>query len=169
MPPNTVPHRPVRVDLRPVGQRSYDCAGYQGERGFIRLLVTPPKELLGCDCFRLWFSVESRVMPSSLLTLTRGLLSYTLPSLVCNQSETEMQLEGYFGLETAGRSRRVKLKFGDSIQGELISTDTPGVIQEVDANTAARHIHHNKEILDEIDGPLSYQEAMQFLLFGGTQ
>jgi len=152
MPPKVAPtpHRPLRIDLRPVGQRIYDCAGYRGERGFVRLLVTPPKDLLGCDGFRLWFVAEGGVLPSCSLALERGLLTYTLPSQVCAQSESEMQLEGSVGTEIVGLSRKVKLRFGESVQGEIIllGTDAPTIAQEVSANTAARHKHPNKKVLD---------------------
>ena len=137
----------------------YDCeAGIIGEHYATELIVTPPAimptEAVYCLCF------EPGGLSEIILQTTDGAFSYPLPSAVTATPYCCVTLIGYVGSEQIYKSRMVRLHFSQTADGDAdIDPQQPGIIAEVNRNTAARHSHDNKAVLDkfaESDGQPTY-------------
>jgi len=137
----------------------YDCeAGIIGEHYATELIVTPPAIMPTEAVYRLCF--EPGGLSEIILQTTDGAFSYPLPSAVTATSCCCVTLIGYVGSEQVYKSRMVRLHFSQTADGDnSIDLQQPGIVDEVNQNTAARHTHENKAVLDkfaETDGKPTY-------------
>ena len=138
----------------------YDCeAGIIGEHYATELIVTPPVIMPSEAVYRLCF--EPGGLSEIILQTTDGTFSYPLPSAVTATPYCCVTLIGYVGSEQIYKSRMVRLHFSQTADGDAdIDPQQPGIIAEVNRNTAARHSHDNKSVLDKFaeskDGKPTY-------------
>ncbi len=137
----------------------YDCeAGIIGEHYATELVVTPPAIMPTEAVYRLCF--EPGGLSEIILQTTDGAFSYPLPSAVTATPYCCVTLIGYVGSEQIYKSRMVRLHFSQTADGDSsIDLQQPGIVDEVNRNTAARHDHDNKSVLDkfaESDGEPTY-------------
>ena len=137
----------------------YDCeAGIIGEHYATELIVTPPAIMPTEAVYRLCF--EPGGLSEIILQTTDGAFSYPLPSAVTATPHCCVTLIGYVGSEQIYKSRMVRLHFSQTADGDSsIDLQQPGIVDEVNRNTAARHDHDNKSVLDkfaESDGKPTY-------------
>lgn len=137
----------------------YDCeAGIIGEHYATELIVTPPAIMPTEAVYRLCF--EPGGLSEIILQTTDGAFSYPLPSAVTATPYCCVTLIGYVGSEQIYKSRMVRLHFSQTADGDAdIDPQQPGIIAEVNRNTAARHSHANKSVLDRLsdaDGKLQF-------------
>lgn len=137
----------------------YDCeAGIIGEHYATELIVTPPAIMPTEAVYRLCF--EPGGLSEIILQTTDGAFSYPLPSAVTATPHCCVTLIGYVGSEQIYKSRMVRLHFSQTADGDSsIDLQQPGIVDEVNRNTAARHDHDNKSVLDkfaETDGKPTY-------------
>ena len=126
----------------------YDCeAGIIGEHYATELIVTPPAIMPTEAVYRLCF--EPGGLSEIILQTTDGAFSYPLPSAVTATPYCCVTLIGYVGSEQIYKSRMVRLHFSQTADGDSsIDLQQPGIADEVNRNTAARHTHANKSVLD---------------------
>ena len=141
-------------------ENRYDCeAGIIGEHYATELIVTPPVIMPSEAVYRLCF--EPGGLSEIILQTTDGTFSYPLPSAVTATSCC-VTLIGYVGSEQIYKSRMVRLHFSQAADGDssIIDPRQPGIVDEVNQNTAARHGHDNKAVLDLLsesdDGNLQF-------------
>nr|DAF64393.1 MAG TPA: hypothetical protein [Siphoviridae sp. ct9UA16] len=137
----------------------YDCeAGIIGEHYATELIVTPPAIMPAEAVYRLCF--EPGGLSEIILQTTDGAFSYPLPSAVTATPYCCVTLIGYVGSEQIYKSRMVRLHFSQTADGDSsIDLQQPGIVDEVNRNTAARHTHANKSVLDRLsdaDGKLQF-------------
>ena len=138
----------------------YDCeAGIIGEHYATELIVTPPAIMPTEAVYRLCF--EPGGLSEIILQTTDGAFSYPLPSAVTATPYCCVTLIGYVGSEQIYKSRMVRLHFSQTADGDSsIDLQQPGIVDEVNRNTAARHSHSNKAVLDKFaeskDGKPTY-------------
>ena len=137
----------------------YDCeAGIIGEHYATELIVTPPAIMPTEAVYRLCF--EPGGLSEIILQTTDGAFSYPLPSAVTATPYCCVTLIGYVGSEQIYKSRMVRLHFSQTADGDSsIDLQQPGIVDEVNRNTAARHTHANKSVLDRLsdaDGKLQF-------------
>lgn len=137
----------------------YDCeAGIIGEHYATELIVTPPVIMPTEAVYRLCF--EPGGLSEIILQTTDGAFSYPLPSAVTATPYCCVTLIGYVGSEQIYKSRMVRLHFSQTADGDSsIDLQQPGIVDEVNRNTAARHGHDNKFVLDRLsdaDGKLQF-------------
>lgn len=137
----------------------YDCeAGIIGEHYATELIVTPPAIMPTEAVYRLCF--EPGGLSEIILQTTDGAFSYPLPSAVTATPYCCVTLIGYVGSEQIYKSRMVRLHFSQTADGDSsIDLQQPGIVDEVNRNTAARHGHDNKFVLDRLsdaDGKLQF-------------
>lgn len=141
-------------------ENRYDCeAGIIGEHYATELIVTPPAIMPSEAVYRLCF--EPGGLSEIILQTTDGTLPYPLPSAVTATPYCCVTLIGYVGSEQIYKSRMVRLHFSQTADGDssIIDPRQPGIVDEVNQNTAARHGHDNKAVLDkfaESDGKPTY-------------
>ena len=126
----------------------YDCeAGIIGEHYATELIVTPPAIMPAEAVYRLCF--EPGGLSEIILQTTDGAFSYPLPSAVTATPYCCVTLIGYVGSEQIYKSRMVRLHFSQTADGDSsIDLQQPGIVDEVNRNTAARHGHDNKPVID---------------------
>ena len=126
----------------------YDCeAGIIGEHYATELIVTPPAIMPTEAVYRLCF--EPGGLSEIILQTTDGAFSYPLPSAVTATPYCCVTLIGYVGNEQIYKSRMVRLHFSQTADGDSsIDLQQPGIVDEVNRNTAARHSHENKAVID---------------------
>ena len=126
----------------------YDCeAGIIGEHYATELIVTPPAIMPTEAVYRLCF--EPGGLSEIILQTTDGAFSYPLPSAVTATPYCCVTLIGYVGSEQIYKSRMVRLHFSQTADGDSsIDLQQPGIVYEVNRNTAARHGHDNKSVID---------------------
>ena len=138
----------------------YDCeAGIIGEHYATELIVTPPAIMPTEAVYRLCF--EPGGLSEIILQTTDGAFSYPLPSAVTATPYCCVTLIGYVGSEQIYKSRMVRLHFSQTADGDnSIDLQQPGIVDEVNRNTAARHSHANESVLDKFaeskDGKPTY-------------
>lgn len=141
-------------------ENRYDCeAGIIGEHYATELIVTPPAIMPTEAVYRLCF--EPGGLSEIILQTTDGAFSYPLPSAVTATPYCCVTLIGYVGSEQVYKSRMVRLHFSQTADGDnSIDLQQPGIVDEVNQNTAARHSHANKAVLDKFaeseDGKPTY-------------
>lgn len=129
-------------------ENRYDCeAGIIGEHYATELIVTPPAIMPTEAVYRLCF--EPGGLSEIILQTTDGAFSYPLPSAVTATPYCCVTLIGYAGSEQVYKSRMVRLRFSQTADGDSsIDLQQPGIVDEVNRNTAARHSHDNKSVID---------------------
>nr|DAL00305.1 MAG TPA: hypothetical protein [Caudoviricetes sp.] len=140
-------------------EHRYDCeAGIVGEHNATELIITPPAIMPDEAVYRLCFEPGgvSEIIPK----MSDGTLAYPLSAAVTATAFCCMTLIGYIGNEQVYKSRMVQLHFCRAADGDAdIDPQQPGIVAEVNRNTAARHTHENKPVLDkfaETDGKPTY-------------
>lgn len=149
--------RTITVDYaRP---RGYDV-GYRAENNFTVLALPVPEELEGADSYRVYFeSTVGEYLQTELLTPVDGYVSVKITSdVVPEPGNMAAQLVAFADGEIVGKAPMItgsaKVSIPDGT--ERLS---PSLAAEIALNTAARHSHDNKPVLDkfaEKDGKPTY-------------
>lgn len=149
--------RTITVDYaRP---RGYDV-GYRAENNFTLLALPVPKELEGADSYRVYFeSTVGEYLQTELLTPADGYVTVKITSdVVPEPGNMAAQLVAFGAGEIVGYSpvitgtAKVSIPDGTERLGHSLAA-------EIALNTAARHDHDNKAVLDkfaESDGEPTY-------------
>lgn len=149
--------RTITVDYaRP---RGYDV-GYRAENNFTELSLPVPAELEGADSYRVYFeSTVGECLQTELLTPTDGYVTVKITSdIVPEPGNMAAQLVAFADGEIVGYAPVITGTAKVSIPGgtERLSHS---LAAEIALNTAARHSHDNKSVLDkfaETDGKPTY-------------
>lgn len=149
--------RKITVDYgRP---RGYDV-GYRAENNFTELSLPVPAELEGADSYRVYFeSTVGEYLQTGLLTPVDGYVAVKITSdVVPEPGNMAAQLVAFGAGEIVGYAPMItgsaKVSIPDGT--ERLS---PSLAAEIALNTAARHSHENKAVLDkfaETDGKPTY-------------
>ena len=149
--------RTITVDYaRP---RGYDI-GYRAENNFTLLALPIPAELEGADSYRVYFeSTVGEYLQTELLTPADGYVTVKITSdVVPEPGNMAAQLVAFAGGEIVGYAPMItgsaKVSIPDGT--ERLSHS---LAAEIALNTAARHTHANKSVLDkfaETDGKPTY-------------
>lgn len=149
--------RTITVDYaRP---RGYDV-GYRAENNFTLLALPVPAELEGADSYRVYFeSTVGEYLQTELLTPTDGYVTVKITSdIVPEPGNMAAQLVAFADGEKVGYAPMItgsaKVSIPDGT--ERLSHS---LAAEIALNTAARHSHDNKSVLDkfaETDGKPTY-------------
>lgn len=149
--------RTITVDYaRP---RGYDV-GYRAENNFTLLALPIPAELEGADSYRVYFeSTVGEYLQTELLTPADGHVTVKVTSdIVPEPGNMAAQLVAFRAGEIVGYAPMItgtaKVSIPDGT--EQLSHS---LAAEIALNTAARHTHENKAVLDkfaETDGKLTY-------------
>lgn len=149
--------RTITVDYaRP---RGYDV-GYRAENNFTLLSLPVPAELEGADSYRVYFeSTVGEYLQTELLTPTDGYVTVKITSdIVPEPGNMAAQLVAFADGEIVGYAPVItgtaKVSIPDGT--ERLSHS---LAAEIALNTAARHSHANKSVLDkfaETDGKPTY-------------
>lgn len=149
--------RTITVDYaRP---RGYDV-GYRAENNFTLLALPVPAELEGADSYRVYFeSTVGEYLQTELLTPTDGYVTVKITSdIVPEPGNMAAQLVAFADGEKVGYAPVItgtaKVSIPDGT--ERLSHS---LAAEIALNTAARHSHDNKAVLDkfaETDGKPTY-------------
>ena len=149
--------RKITVDYaRP---RGYDV-GYRAENNFTELSLPVPVELEGADSYRVYFeSTVGEYLQTELLTPTDGYVTVKITSdIVPEPGNMAAQLVAFRAGEIVGYAPMItgtaKVSIPDGT--ERLSRS---LAAEIALNTAARHTHENKAVLDkfaETDGKPTY-------------
>lgn len=150
--------RTIKVEYsRP---RGYDV-GYRAENNFTVLALPVPKELEGADSYRVYFeSTVGEYLQTELLTPADGYVTVKITSdVVPEPGNMAAQLVAFADGEIVGKAPMItgsaKVSIPDGT--ERLS---PSLAAEIALNTAARHSHDNKAVLDKFaeskDGKPTY-------------
>ncbi len=149
--------RTVKVEYsRP---RGYDV-GYRAENNFTLLALPVPEELEGADSYRVYFeSTVGEYLQTELLTPADGYVTVKITSdIVPEPGNMAAQLVAFADGEIVGYAPMItgsaKVSIPDGT--ERLSHS---LAAEIALNTAARHSHENKSVLDkfaESDGKPTY-------------
>lgn len=149
--------RTITVDYaRP---RGYDV-GYRAENNFTELSLPVPAELEGADSYRVYFeSTVGEYLQTELLTPTNGYVTVKITSdIVPEPGNMAAQLVAFANNKIVGYAPMItgsaKVSIPDGT--ERLSHS---LAAEIALNTAARHTHENKAVLDkfaESDGKPTY-------------
>lgn len=150
--------RTITVDYaRP---RGYDV-GYRAENNFTLLALPVPEELEGADSYRVYFeSTVGECLQTELLTSTDGYVTVKITSdIVPEPGNMAAQLVAFRAGEIVGYAPMItgsaKVSIPDGT--ERLSHS---LAAEIALNTAARHTHENKAVLDKFaeskDGKPTY-------------
>lgn len=152
--------RTVKIDYSLVSPKvSYDgnAIGIQGEHRASELVIVPPLDMPSGLEYRLAFDPGGM---SDTLSLTDGELRYELPQSITRHEVVSMNIEGYEGGDRIYKSVMVELYFDEAVDTDSpVDADGHSIGAEVAKNTAARHTHDNKAILDKLSvagGKLQY-------------
>ena len=138
--------------------------GYIGEHNETQLLITPPTELAedtDIVSYSLAFGVNGKTYHSATVVKAET-FTVDLWQEITQSAIAYMQIEGYDANgDILAKSKVLSGKFLPSVKGAEETADfTPPIIAEIAANTAARHTHSNKSVLDEIgdsEGKMTYR------------
>lgn len=161
--------RTITVDYaRP---RGYDV-GYRAENNFTLLALPVPEELEGADSYRVYFeSTVGEYLQTELLTPADGYVTVKITSdVVPEPGNMAAQLVAFADGEIVGYAPMItgsaKVSIPDGT--ERLSHS---LAAEIALNTAARHTHANKSVLDkfaETDGKPTYNGEALGGSGGGT-
>lgn len=144
---------------------SYDL-GRIGEHNATELVITPPTSLSGDSrtaLYRVQFRTGSEIVTSE--SYTEVPFTVALWQQLTEHSRLSLQVVAYDANgEYIGKSDKLSgFYFNASVSGTLAEADEQlhGLEAEIAENTAARHTHSNKPVLDELDedinGDLTYK------------
>ena len=152
--------RTVKIDYSLANPKvSYDgsAIGIQGEHRASELVIVPPPDMPSGLEYRLAFDPGGM---SDTLSLTDGELRYELPQSITRHEVVSMNIEGYEGADRIYKSVMVELYFNEAVDTDNpVDADGHSIGAEVAENTAARHTHSNKSVLDKLSvagGKLQY-------------
>ena len=152
--------RTVKIDYSLANPKvSYDgsAIGIQGEHRASELVIILPPDMPSELEYRLAFDPGGM---SDTLSLMDGELRYELPQSITRHEVVSMNIEGYEGAARIYKSVMVELYFDEAVDTDSpVDADGHSIGAEVAENTAARHTHSNKDILDgfgETDGQPTY-------------
>ena len=152
--------RTVKIDYSSANPKvSYDgsAIGIQGEHRASELVIIPPPDMPSGLSYRLAFDPGGQ---SDTLSLTDGELRYELPQSITRHEVVSMNIEGYEGADRIYKSVMVELYFNEAVDTDNpVDADGHSIGAEVAENTAARHTHDNKTVLDKLSvagGKLQY-------------
>ena len=152
--------RTIKIDFSS-GNPKIECdssaAGIQGEHRASELVIILPPDMPSGLSYRLAFDPGGQ---SYTLSLTNGELRYELPQSITRHEVVSMNIEGYEGRNRIYKSVMVELYFDEAVDTDSpVDADGHSIGAEVAENTAARHTHSNKAILDKLSvagGKLQY-------------
>lgn len=153
--------RTIKIDFSS-GTPKIECdssaAGIQGEHRASELVIILPPDMPSGLSYRLAFDPGGQ---SDTMSLTDGELRYELPQSVTQHDAVSMTVEGYEGEARIYKSVMVELYFDAAVDTDNpVDVDGHSIGAEVAANTAARHSHENKAVLDKFaeseDGKPTY-------------
>ena len=133
--------------------------GYMGEHNETALRIVPPESMLDNTAivsFVIALSSGGRVYHSAATTreaaIETGYVETLLFKDVTGYEELEIQLEAYDNNRSLLAKTEVVYGYIEvSVDGEdAIADEDAGIIADIAANSAARHTHTNKEVLDRI-------------------
>ena len=149
--------RTITVDYtRP---RGYDV-GYRTENNFTLLALPIPAELEGADSYRVYFeSTIGEYLQTEILTPVDGYVTVTLTSdIVPEPGQIAAQLVAFADGDIVGYAPVIHGYAKQSIP-DGTKRLSHSLAAEIALNTAARHSHDNKSVLDKLsvaDGKLQY-------------
>lgn len=150
--------RTITVDYaRP---RGYDV-GYRAENNFTELSLPVPAGLEGADSYRVYFeSTVGEYLQTELLTPTDGYVTVKITSdIVPEPGNMAAQLAAFRAGEIVGRAPMITGSAKASIP-DGTERFSHSLAAEIALNTAARHTHENKAVLDKFaeseDGKPTY-------------
>lgn len=142
--------------------RGYDV-GYRAENNFTLLALPVPEELEGADSYRVYFeSTVGEYLQTELLTPADGYVTVKITSdIVPEPGNMAAQLVAFADGEIVGYAPMItgsaKVSIPDGTERLSYS-----LAAEIALNTAARHSHDNKSVLDLLstaDGKLQYNSS----------
>jgi len=130
----------------------YVCGEF-GEHNAESLVVSIPQDMQNAgSAYRLAFLGVASLSPvrTHPLTPENNKVTYPLPQSVTSMREADMTLEEYNGDDLLRKSTMVRLVFNCAVpDGDESINESPTLVEEITANTAARHTHANKTVLDK--------------------
>lgn len=140
--------------------RGYEI-GYQGENNIVNLVLPVPSHIEGADGYRVYFeSSAGEYLQTELLTPVDGCVTVTLTSdIIPAPGQIAAQLVAFADGDIIGKAPVV---YGTALYA-IPSGSTEQVSKSIEAeialNSAARHTHANKFVLDRLsdaDGKLQF-------------
>lgn len=150
-----MPIRRITIDF--TAQQSINCrmCGYIGEHNATELLIIPPVEMAenaAVTVYAAVFTTNGKRIPSRTY-LKNEELSIALWQQLTQSPVLNVQLEAYDGDgELVAKSPMVYLALLPAARGAETEADygSDGIAAEIAENTAARHEHNNKTVLDKL-------------------
>ncbi len=140
--------------------RGYEI-GYQGENNIVNLVLPVPSHIEGADGYRVYFeSSAGEYLQTELLTPVDGCVTVTLTSdIIPAPGQIAAQLVAFADGDIIGKAPVI---YGTALYA-IPSGSTEQVSKSIEAeialNSAARHTHANKSVLDRLsdaDGKLQF-------------
>ena len=140
--------------------RGYEI-GYQGENNIVNLVLPVPSHIEGADGYRVYFeSSAGEYLQTELLTPVDGCVTVTLTSdIIPAPGQIAAQLVAFADGDIIGKAPVI---YGTALYA-IPSGSTEQVSKSIEAeialNSAARHTHANKPVLDRLsdaDGKLQF-------------
>lgn len=150
-----MPIRRITIDF--TTQQPINCrmCGYIGEHNATELLIIPPVEMAenaAVTVYAAVFTTNGKRIPSRTYLKSEE-LSIALWQQLTQSPVLNVQLEAYDGDgELVAKSPMVYLALLPAARGAETETDygSNGIAAEIAENTAARHEHNNKTVLDKL-------------------
>lgn len=149
--------RTIKVDYsRP---RGYEI-GYQGENNIVNLALPVPEHIEEADGYRVYFeSSAGEYLQTELLTPVDGYVTVTLMSdIIPAPGQIAAQLVAFADGDIIGKAPVI---YGTALYAIPSGTEqvSKSIEAEIALNSAARHTHVNKDVLDRLsdkDGKLQF-------------
>lgn len=151
-----MPIRRITIDF--TAQQPINCrmCGYIGEHNATELLIIPPVEMAenaAVTAYAAVFTTNGKRIPSRTYLKSEE-LSIALWQQLTQSPVLNVQLEAYDGDgELVAKSPMIYLALLPAARGAETEADygSDGIAAEIAENTAARHEHNNKTVLDKLD------------------
>lgn len=139
--------------------RGYEI-GYQGENNIVNLALPVPEHIEGADGYRVYFeSSAGEYLQTELLTPVDGYVNVTLTSdIIPAPGQIAAQLVAFADGDIIGKAPVI---YGTALYAIPSGTErvSKSIEAEIALNSAARHTHANKDVLDRLsdkDGKLQF-------------
>lgn len=145
--------RKVYIDLSRLKNNYF--LGYCGEHNMTEIEITINQELAEADSFSLKFSVCGTSKIITNLTAANNKISYVLPQditgILDKKCQCLVQVIAYLDGVIIGKSELIECYFDDAISEKTTEIDENiiSLESEILLNTANRHNHENKEVIDK--------------------
>lgn len=145
--------RKVFIDLSRLKNNYF--LGYCGEHEMTEIEITINQELAEADSFSLKFSVCGTSKIITNLTAANNKISYVLPQditgILDKKCQCLVQVIAYLDGVIIGKSELIDCYFDDAISERTTEIDEniTSLESEILLNTANRHSHENKEVIDK--------------------